>query len=675
MKKTVLEATKKIKWLREEILKHNRSYYIDNQPTISDFSYDLLLNELQTLEKKFPELADINSPTVRVGSDITSENHQNAFVQRLHKSPMLSLSNTYDKGELYAFNERIIKHTNDSINYVCELKIDGSAISLTYRNGTLIHAVTRGDGEKGDDVTRNVIKIKSLPKRLKGEGFPEEFEIRGEIFMPWSDFERLNKLREENDEPLFANPRNAAAGSLKLLDSSEAEERGLDIILYHLSFESSDIKTHYDALQAAASWGLPISNHTRRCSSINEVIDFLNYWDINRKSLPYPTDGAVIKIDSLNLQKELGYTAKSPRWATAYKFKAEKAITKILSVDYQVGRTGAITPVANLEPVLLSGTKVKRASLHNEDQIKALDIHIGDFVYVEKGGEIIPKITSVDKSRREINATIPSFPTLCPDCNTPLVKEVDEAKHYCPNIQGCPTQIKGRLIHFCSRKAMNINAGEATIEMLFNDGLLNNVADFYKLTTEDLIKFEGWREKSTDKFLKSVEASKKIPFYRVLYALGIRYVGETSAKSIANFFKNFSLISQASIDELIDIEDVGEVVAKSIYNFFRKPINIKLIDELRDAGISMESDINKKNVKSDALLGRTIVISGNFSITRDEMKEVIDQHSGKNSSSISSKTSFLISGTEAGPAKLEKAKKLGIEIITEEEFFKLIENK
>lgn len=675
MKKINSEAKKRVAWLRDEINRHNKSYYQDNQPTISDFEFDLLLMELQTLEKKFPELQDENSPTVRVGSDIREESNQNSFVQKIHKHPMLSLSNTYDKEELIAFNERIVKFYSSPFDYVCELKIDGSAISLTYRNGVLISAVTRGDGEKGDDVTRNVKMIKSVPKKLSGSGYPDEFEIRGEIFMPWKAFDELNKIREENEEQLFANPRNAAAGSLKLLDSAEAVERKLEIILYHVISDTLSFNTHYESLSAASSWGLPVSEHTRRCHSIEEVFEFLNYWDKNRKSLPYPTDGAVIKVDDLELQRDLGFTAKSPRWATAYKFKAESAVTKIISVDYQVGRTGAITPVANLEPVLLSGTVVKRASLHNFDQMQILDIHINDFVSVEKGGEIIPKIVSVDESLRSQSAARPIFPDKCPDCGSALVREEDEAKHFCPNSEGCPTQIKGKLLHFCSRKAMNILAGDATIEMLFNAGLLNNVADFYKITSEDLLKFEGWREKATGRLLASIEESKKVPFSRVLYSLGIRHIGETNAKSVANHFGSIDNLAGATMEELLQINDVGDVVAKSIIQFFSNETNIRIIDELRRAGLITQNSSNTENKKSDVLKGMSIVISGNFSISREKIKAMIEQHSGKNVSSVSSKTTLLLCGDEPGPAKVEKANNLGIEIISEEQFFKLIENK
>jgi len=674
MKKNISEASNRIKLLREEIERHNKSYYIDNQPIISDFEYDLLINELQTLENKFPELKEINSPSVRVGSDILQGEEKNSFVQRSHKHPMLSLSNTYDKSELLSFNERIIKSTNTSFRYVCELKIDGSAISLTYRNGSLLYALTRGDGEKGDDVTANILKIKSVPKKLKGDNFPEELEIRGEVFMPWLAFEELNRVREENEDPLFANPRNAAAGSLKLLNSSEAGERGLDIILYHVICEPSIFKTHHEALEAAESWGLPISEHTRVCSTIGEVIEYLDYWEVNRKALPYPTDGAVIKIDSIDLQRDLGYTSKSPRWATAYKFQAERALTRLISVDYQVGRTGAVTPVANLEPVLLSGTTVKRASLHNSDQMKVLDIHINDFVYVEKGGEIIPKITSVELSMRVAEANRPMFPEICPDCGTNLSRAEDEAKHFCPNSTGCPTQIKGRLIHFCSRKAMDIMAGEATVELLFNAGMLKSPADFYMLRESDLLQFEGWREKAALRLISSIENSKKVPFYRVLFALGIKHVGETSAKSLANHFGNIDSLISATKEQLTDIEDVGDIVAGSITDFFSKTDNIMMIEKLKEHGLSLKGKSDNSNKLSEILRGKNIVISGNFSVSREEIKTIIEMHSGKNSSSISSKSSYLLAGNEAGPAKLEKAKKLGIEIITEEQFKRLIEN-
>jgi DNA ligase (NAD+) len=534
--------------------------------------------------------------------------------------------------------------------------------------------LTRGDGEKGDDVTANILKIKSVPKILKGDNFPEELEIRGEVFMPWKAFEELNRVREENEDPLFANPRNAAAGSLKLLNSSEAEERGLDIILYHVICEPSIFKTHYEALKAAESWGLPISEHTRVCNTIGEVFEYLDYWEVNRKALPYPTDGAVIKIDSIELQRDLGYTSKSPRWATAYKFQAEKALTRLISVDYQVGRTGAVTPVANLEPVLLSGTTVKRASLHNSDQMKVLDIHINDFVYVEKGGEIIPKITAVELSKRIADAKRPQFPEKCPDCGTTLSRGEDEAKHFCPNSTGCPTQIKGRLIHFCNRKAMDIMAGEATVELLYNAGMLKSPADFYMLREADLLQFEGWRERAALRLITSIENSKKVPFYRVLFALGIKHVGETSAKSLANHFGNIDSLLSATKEQLTDIEDVGDIVAGSITDFFREIDNIRMVEKLKMHGLNLKGESENSNKLSEILRGKNIVISGNFSIPREEIKNIIEMHSGKNISSISSKSSFLLAGKEAGPAKLEKAKKLGIEIITEEQFNRLIEN-
>lgn len=674
MKKNTEDIAARIEQLRNTIDEHNRRYYIDNQPVISDFEFDILINELQTLEKKYPVFKSDTSPTVRVGSDLSSSGAQNEFSQKLHKYPMLSLSNTYDKEELIAFNERVVKIAGVDVEYVCELKIDGSAISLTYHKGELKDAVTRGDGEKGDIVTENILSTRSVPRFLKGYGYPDEFEIRGEIFMPWSAFDRLNKSREENEEQLFANPRNAAAGSLKLLDSTLVKERGLEAILYHYISDENRFSNHSEALEAAKSWGLPVSGYTKICKSIEEVFNFLDLWNIERKKLPYPTDGVVIKVNNLQLQSKLGYTAKSPRWATAYKFKAERALTKLVSIDYQVGRTGAITPVANLEPVLLSGTIVKRASLHNLDQIELLDIHMNDYVYVEKGGEIIPKITGVELSKRDITSQKPLFPESCPDCGTTLTRDESEARHYCPNFISCPTQLKASLLHFCSRKAMNILAGDATIEQLYNKGFVRNISDFYKLTTEELLQLDGWKERSAERFLKSISDSVSAPFHKVLFSLGIRHVGETTAKSLASHFETIDNLANASKDELLQVDDVGAKLAESICGYFAGDASKKIILELKEAGLQFSQQRIAANTKSELLLNQIIVISGNFSVSRDEIKKLIEEHSGKNSGSVSSKTSFLLAGEEPGPSKIQKAKSLGIKILNEEEFMKLIEN-
>lgn len=671
MKKKREEAGARIAQLREIINEQNRRYYIENQPVISDFEYDLLLNELQTLEKTYPGYFSENSPTVRVGSDLSDDSVASEFKQATHKYPMLSLSNTYDKDELYAFNERVVKSVESQVDYVCELKIDGSAISLSYYNGRLVRAVTRGDGTSGDDVTSNVKKIKSLPQFLKGSGYPVEFEIRGEIFMPWSSFDEINKKREENEEQLFANPRNAAAGSLKLLDPRIVEERGLETILYHFVSEEKIADSHYEVLQMAEKWGLPVSEHTKVCKNMDEVIDYLNYWDNERKKLPYPTDGVVIKVNDLELQKTLGFTSKSPRWATAYKFKAEQSLTKLLSIDYQVGRTGAITPVANLEPVLLSGTVVKRASLHNLDQMSLMDIHISDYVYVEKGGEIIPKITGVELSMRDKDANKPKFPEFCPDCGTRLVREESEAKHFCPNSELCPTQIKAKFLHFSGRKAMNILIGEATIDQLYNLNLIKKLPDIFKLTADELMTMDGWKERSALRFLESLEESKKSPFFKVLFALGIRYIGENSAKSLANHFGNIDNIISASKEDLTEVGDIGEVMAQSVSDYFSSPGNLNVIKELKEIGLNFETT-EKKERLSEILKGCTVVVSGNFSIPREDIKKMIEIHSGKNGSSVTSKTTYLLAGEKPGPEKIQKANSLGIKTITEEEFFKLI---
>lgn len=675
----------RIQELKDIINEANRRYYVDNAPVLSDFDFDMLLKELEALEQAFPEYASDDSPTKHVGSDLASgkasgrsADSRKEFEQHPHRFPMLSLGNTYDISEVQAFAERAEKGIGNSFTFSCELKFDGTAICLTYRDGVLFRALTRGDGTVGDDVTENVRQIANIPQRLtvpagfaptSGEKapWPQEFEIRGEIYMPWEAFDRLNVEREKDEEQPFANPRNAASGSLKLINSAMVAGRGLECTLYHMLGDNLPFETHDQALKAAQSWGLPVSDKRKICRNIGEIEEFIKYWDTERKTLPFATDGIVIKVNELPYQEELGYTAKFPRWAVAYKFKAEQALTRLVSIDYQVGRTGAVTPVANLEPVLLSGTVVKRASLHNAEQMQLLDIRVGDYVYVEKGGEIIPKITAVELSRRTHETTAPVFPENCPDCGTPLVKDEQEAKAFCPNQTGCPTQIKGKLIHFLSRKAMNVIAGEATVEQLYNKALVWSIADFYELTMEHLVSLEGWKERSAERFLKSLAESKNVPFERVLFALGIRYVGEATAKSLAKHFKNIDAIATASLDELLNVDDVGRVIAESIFAFFREPSNLDILDRLKAAGLQFE--IKSEDVLlSNVLDGKTVVISGNFSISRDAIKALISAHGGKNSGSISGKTSYLLAGEKAGPEKLKKAENLGIKIIGEEEF-------
>ena len=671
------QAYIRIQELREVLREANRQYYVENSPTLSDYEFDMLLKELEALEKKYPEFLSPDSPTQHVGSDIKKE-----FEQFPHRYPMLSLGNTYDISEVQAFADRATKGIGNSFTYSCELKFDGTAICLTYRNGRLFRALTRGDGTVGDDVTRNVRHISNIPQQLSvPQGFiptahrpqpwPDEFEIRGEIYMPWSAFDRLNEERLKDEEQPFANPRNAASGSLKLIDSRQVANRGLECTLYHMLGENLPFTTHDQALKAASDWGLPVSDKRRICRSIEEIEGFINHWDTERKNLPYATDGIVIKVNELPYQEELGYTSKFPRWAVAYKFKAEQALTKLISIDYQVGRTGAVTPVANLEPVQLSGTIVKRASLHNADQMEQLDIHIGDYVYVEKGGEIIPKITGVELSQRGADVTLPHFPAFCPDCGAALIKDEEEAKSFCPNQTGCPTQIKGRLVHFLSRKAMNVIAGDATVDQLFNKALVWNVADFYDLTKELLLTLEGWKERSAERFLKSLQESRKVGFDRVLFALGIRYVGETTARSVARHFGNIDAIMNATKEELLNVDDVGEVIAESILEFFSEEANRDIVSRLKEAGLRFEADAAPEQLSTE-LEGKTIVISGNFSISRDEMKALIAANGGKNSGSISGKTSFLLAGEKAGPEKLKKAEALGVSIISEEEFRQMI---
>ena len=679
------QAYIRIQELRGILNEANRRYYVENSPTLTDYEFDMLLKELESLENEYPEYVTADSPTRRVGSDLkASEGQRKEFEQYPHRYPMLSLGNTYDISEVQAFADRAEKGIGNSFTFSCELKFDGTAICLTYRNGKLFRALTRGDGTVGDDVTRNVKHISNIPQELtipvgfvptaeKPQPWPQEFEIRGEIYMPWEAFERLNEERIKDEEQPFANPRNAASGSLKLIDSSMVANRGLECTLYHMLGEYLPYTRHDESLKAAKSWGLPVSDNSKVCKTIEEIEEFINYWDTERKTLPFATDGIVIKVNELPYQEELGYTAKFPRWAVAYKFKAEQALTKLLSIDYQVGRTGAVTPVANLEPVQLSGTVVKRASLHNAEQMALLDIHVGDYVYVEKGGEIIPKITGVELSQRAEDVTLPHFPTHCPDCGTALIKDEEEAKSFCPNQTGCPTQIKGRLVHFLSRKAMNVIAGDATVDQLFNKALVWNVADFYELTKEHLLTLDGWKERSADRFLKSLLESRKVTFDRVLYALGIRYVGETTAKSVAKHFGNIDAIAAASLEDLLNVDDVGQVIAESIYDFFADESNMEIIRRLKEAGLQFEMGKAAEKLSAE-LDGLTIVISGNFSISRDEMKALIVAHGGKNSGSISGKTSYLLAGEKAGPEKLKKAEALGVSVISETEFMNMIRN-
>ena len=665
-------AKHRIGQLKAILLENSRKYYVENAPTMSDYEYDQLMHELENLEAQYPEYATPDSPTRRVGSDLQdAPQAETGFAKYPHKYPMLSLANTYSIAEVEEFAARAAKGLDRPFTYCCELKFDGTAICLTYRHGKLFRALTRGDGVQGDDVTANARQIAGIPASLQGSGWPEEFEIRGEVLMPYDSFDRLNHQREVAEEPLFANPRNAASGSLKLQDPQEVGRRGLLCTLYHIPVGQVDYPSHDTALRAAQSWGLPVSEHRQLCSSIEEIEAFIAHWDGARKDLPYATDGIVIKINELDCQQQLGYTAKSPRWAVAYKFKAEQACTPILGIDYQVGRTGAVTPVANLEPVFLSGTMVKRATLVNEDQIRALDIHEADWVYVEKGGEIIPKITGVDLSHRLPGARVPAFPHVCPDCGTPLVRVEGEAKWFCPNGKACPTQIRGRLEHFVSRKAMNILCGEATIEQLYNAGLLNSPSGLYRLGKYQLLSLEGWQDKSAGRFLESVAASRAVPFERVLFALGIRFVGETTARDLARHFGSLEALSSASQEELLAVPEVGEVIARSVYDFFRDAGNQQEIEALRAAGLSFS--VLQKEQASDALQGKSIVVSGTFSISRDEMKALIEAHGGKNASSVSGKTDYLLAGEKPGPEKVKKAQELGVAIIDEKAFNQLID--
>ncbi len=664
-----MTVKEKIDQLRADLHRHNYNYYVLNAPEISDKEFDNRMRELQELEKEHPEYQDDNSPTMRVGSDLNKN-----FTQVAHKYPMLSLGNTYSESEVTDFYDRVKKALNEDFEICCELKYDGTSISLTYENGKLVRAVTRGDGEKGDDVTDNVKTIRTIPLVLHGS-YPESFEIRGEILMPWEVFEELNREKEAREEPLFANPRNAASGTLKLQNSAIVASRKLDAYLYYLLGEELPCDGHYENLQAAAGWGFKTSEHMKKAHSLEEVFEYIRYWDTERKNLPVATDGIVLKVNSMRQQKNLGFTAKSPRWAIAYKFQAERALTRLNKVTYQVGRTGAVTPVANLDPVQLSGTIVKRASLHNADIIEGLDLHIGDMVYVEKGGEIIPKITGVDKDARSmlIGEKV-KFITHCPECGSKLIRYEGEAAHYCPNETSCPPQIKGKIEHFISRKAMNIDGlGPETVDMFYRLGLIKNTADLYQLTADAIKNQDRMGEKSAENIIKGIEASKEVPFERVLFALGIRFVGETVAKKIAKSFNDIDELENANLEKLINIDEIGEKIAQSILTYFANPLNRELIERLKSTGLQLYRREEDLSGYTDKLAGQSIVISGVFTHhSRDEYKELIEKNGGKNVGSISAKTSFILAGENMGPAKLEKAHKLGIKLMSEDEFLTLI---
>lgn len=659
----------KIKALREALEQHNYNYYVLSAPTISDREFDEMMKELQVLEEAHPEYADPHSPTQRVGSDLSKE-----FEQVVHKYPMLSLGNTYSEDEVKDFYERIARDLNEPFEIVAELKYDGTSISLTYEDGRLVRAVTRGDGARGDDVTANVKTIRSVPLKLMGDRYPATFEIRGEILLPWAEFDRLNKEREEQEEPLFANPRNAASGTLKQQNPAVVAARKLDAYFYYLLGEELPAETHFDNLEAARSWGFKIPNVIRVCNSLEDIYDYIAYWDVERKNLPVATDGIVLKVNSLRQQRNLGFTAKSPRWAIAYKFQAERAVTRLNSVSFQVGRTGAVTPVANLEPVLLAGTTVKRASLHNADIIEGLDLHLGDKVFVEKGGEIIPKIVGVDvEARGLLVGDKVRFIRSCPECGTPLMRPEGEAAHYCPNEAGCPPQIKGKIEHFVTRRAMNINMGPETVEDLYEAGYIKDTADLYTLEIADLLRLERWADKSARNLMASLEESKQVPFERVLYGLGIRFVGETVAKRLVSAFHSMEQLEQASFEDLTAVDEIGERIARSIIAYFADERNRTLVNRLKEYGLQMSVAEEKLANRSEKLKGLSIVISGTFAKhSRDEYKAMIEQHGGKNSGSVSGKTDYILAGDNMGPAKLEKAAKLGVKIINEDEFLNMI---
>lgn len=658
----------RIDQLREELHTHNHNYYVLNAPVITDQEFDHLMRELQDLEAKHPEHFDPNSPSVRVGSDLNKN-----FKQVEHKYPMLSLGNTYSQAEVTEFYDRVSKSLNEDFEICCEMKFDGTSISLTYEHGKLVQAVTRGDGVRGDDVTDNVKTIRTIPLILHGD-YPDSFEMRGEILMPWDVFEELNRERELREEPLFANPRNAASGTLKSQNSAVVASRKLDAYLYYMLGENLPHDGHYENLMEAEKWGFKISHITKKVHSLQEIFDFINYWDVERKNLPVATDGIVLKVNSLRQQRNLGYTAKSPRWAIAYKFQAERALTRLNKVTYQVGRTGAVTPVANLDPVQLSGTTVRRASLHNADIIASLDLHIGDMVYVEKGGEIIPKITGVDIDSRSADAEKVEFITHCPECGSKLIRYEDEAAFYCPNETGCPPQIKGKIEHFISRRAMNIEGlGPETVDQFYQEGLIHNVADLYFLSANDICRLDRMGEKSADNIIQGIARSKEVPYERVLFALGIRFVGETVAKKVAKAFRSIDALAAANLDALIHVDEIGLKIAQSIISYFADEKNRELVERLRNAGLKLEADEEDLSGHTDILQGKSIVISGVFSRhSRDEYKELIEKHGGKNVGSISKKTSFILAGDNMGPSKLEKARSLGIAIIDENEFLSMI---
>ena len=664
-----MDEKQRIEQLRQELHEHNYRYYVLNQPAIDDQEFDFMMHELQDLEARHPEMSDPNSPTQRVGSDL-----QTGFRQVAHRYPMLSLANTYNEQDVRDWYESVRKGlAGEDFEVCCEMKYDGLSISLTYVDGHLTQAVTRGDGVQGDDVTQNVKTIRTIPLILPGKGYPKEFEIRGEILMPWASFERLNAEREAAEEPLFANPRNAASGTLKSLDSRVVAQRSLDAYLYYLLGEELPADGHFENLEEARSWGFKISEGMRKVKTVEEIIDFINYWDTERKNLPVATDGIVLKVNSLRQQRSLGYTAKSPRWAIAYKFKAERECTRLLEVTYQVGRTGAVTPVANMEPVQLAGTTVKRATLNNEDFIRSFDLHIGDMVYVEKGGEIIPKIVGVNIDERPIISQPVQFIKRCPECGTPLVRYEGEAAWYCPNDAGCPPQIKGRIEHFIARKAMNIDSlGPETVNEYYQHRIIHNIADLYDIEVQQ-INGDGSRTKSAQRIVNGIQKSKEVPFERVVFALGIRFVGETSARLLARHFKTMDALMNAGLEELQEVEGIGEVMAKSIITYFHNPENQTIIERLRGYGLQMALSEDQTTAASDKLAGQSIVISGVFAHhSRDEYKLIIEQNGGKNVGSISGKTSFILAGENMGPSKLEKAQKLGVRIVSEDEFLEML---
>lgn len=664
-----MNEIERIYQLRDELHRHNYNYYVLNAPEITDQEFDFLMRELQDLEEKHPECRDENSPTMRVGSDLNKN-----FQQVAHRYPMLSLANTYSEAEVADFYERVKKDLNEEFEVCCEMKFDGTSISLIYEDGKLVRAVTRGDGVKGDDVTDNVKTIRTIPLVLHGDNYPQEFEIRGEILMPWEVFEQLNKERESREESLFANPRNAASGTLKLQNSSVVASRKLDAYLYNLLGESLPCDGHYENMQVASTWGFKVSDIMRKCANLSDILEFIRYWDVERKNLPVATDGIVLKVNSFRQQRNLGNTAKSPRWAIAYKFQAERACTRLNKVTYQVGRTGAVTPVANLDPVQLAGTVVKRASLHNADIIEGLDLYVGDMVYVEKGGEIIPKIVGVDKDARFMIGDKVKFITHCPECGSLLVRYEGEAAHYCTNDTACPPQIKGKIEHFVSRKAMNIDSlGAETIDQFYQEGLIATIADLYSLKAPEIARLERMGKKSALNILDGIRASKEVSFERVLFALGIRFVGETTAKTLAKAFRTIDALKEATLEDLVQVDEIGARIAQSVMQYFADEKNLQVIERLREAGVQMQMEELDMSDFTDKLAGKSIVISGVFTHhSRDEYKNLIEKNGGKNVGSISKKTSFILAGENMGPSKLEKAEKLGIPIVSEDEFLQMI---